>query len=704
MKLRITKYFILGLFFSLMVVSGCKKAPTFSMDNEHDPESDLYQIATPFNLQVQFGKDEYSGSADVLKVSWDYPQSEKYLTGFEIFRSDTDTTGFEEIAFVSKGSNRNSNNGETFTYLYIDRIEYNNVNVWYKIRAVYEQTDGIIYAESEPYSYSANELEVYAKIQPFHSDPFVSFEWHYSNMPDEVKIEFFSRSNPDTDFILEHTEILDLKATEFPLDVNQPAETEYFYKLVLNDIQSDFKPISTSIIRPALILLNTSVFAENQAELHIGIEEDSSVVHTNNPFIQNYNLEVFYASKNDSSQYLHFQDFDGAFSAPYVTLAVPNLNKENIYRSKLHGYNGNYRTRVSTNTLFHDMHLIGSSSINDYQSAIIFPNGSFNHSNSHFIFSSDGNTPVIANAIELKLETRLISTSRNDIRVAFWNYIGYENAIVSSSSNGQVSVWSGPTSHNSIQHIPNYTGNSSNAEKFYPVDFDVVSNKELVIAYGDVDQEKRTVDNYYVTLWNAQENTHETVFHVGPNNFHSNQFKVAFNKNTIAILFAYNQSEVKLITINKDDFSVKRQTFFSQQMDAWDPLDIHFSNNGKELILSSPDVLLQVRVDNHEIISSISDVHSRFDWYNIRGFATAKDIAFTCYGGDYWYHSFPFYSQIKCASDYLHEADILDISMEGYLNGLIMTNNGTKLAAIFSEKIILYTFENDWVLTSNYGM
>tara|TARA_R100000908_G_scaffold59878_1_gene36756 strand:+ start:7524 stop:9560 length:2037 start_codon:yes stop_codon:yes gene_type:complete len=677
----------------LLSVFGCKNSPTFNADNELDPWSEHYFLEAPSNIQVELGS-EYVNSIEVLKVKWNYPDSELYVDKFKIFRSDTDTSDFREIGQIPK-SLWNSR------YQYIDNIDYNGVNVWYKIQAIIEGKEGINYSESKPVSYSASEVEISASIQPFVTNPTVKLEWQYSELNDNVKIEIYSNTNENSNFELEHSADISDNSTSFSLDINQPVETEYFYKLVYNEIQSDHKPIPATIFHPSFDILNSSVFSENEGKLHIALSQDSSRFVQGNFSIDNYEVEILYAPNNDTSRFYPLQEINATFIPPYVVEPINNLQQENMYLFRLTGSRGNYKTIPSSKLLSHKLHVTNTSSFDAETNEIYFPTGSFNSSNSHFIFSSDGKRPIIVDVQNTRASS-LPQVQLKDLTSDFGDYKDAKDAIVTSSSSGYILVWD-PDSREIVETIPNYRTEVSSSVVYRPVDFGVISEEELLIAYGDVDYQTGRVNNYYVTIWNNKTETHNLIYQVNEESMHSYGFNVAYYDNTILIFYAYESYKVKLIAINKDDLSIQNQSSFTQEIDAGSEYqNVYFSNFGKRALLYTEDEAVQVQLNNHEVISSFRDVHSRFDWWGIKGFATAKDYSLTCYGGDYWYHSSPFYSQIKCSSNLLHEANILEIDVEGSLFGLILSDDGTKLAAVFQGKIIIYTFEKDWVFTSSH--
>src|SRR6056297_1459801 len=131
------------IFLSCLLIFGygCKKSPTFSADNELDIGSDNYALETPFNIQVELRENRFADNESRLIISWDYPRSEKYLKEFKIFRSDTDTSNFEEIGLVDENSTTFENESN-FIYAFADHAPYNGINVWYKIRAIADYSDG----------------------------------------------------------------------------------------------------------------------------------------------------------------------------------------------------------------------------------------------------------------------------------------------------------------------------------------------------------------------------------------------------------------------------------------------------------------------------------------------------------------------------------------------------------------------------------
>ncbi|MDR9415590.1 MAG: hypothetical protein RI564_04845 [Gracilimonas sp.] len=692
------------LSFLLTLGVGCKNTPTFIPDNELDPGSKYYSLAKPFNINVELLNNEYTDVRDELRIHWKYPRSERYIDKFKIFRSDTDTSSFKEIGELHKKS-RSGTSGSNYTYNFFDQEKYNGLHIWYKIQAVFEQEDGMLISESEPFSFSTSEFQISASIQPFVKNPNITLDWQYSELDENVNIEIYSSSQSDDTFELEHTADISSNSTSFSLNINQSDETKYFYKLVLDEIQSGHERIPATVNRPAFGILNSSVYSENEAELHIGIMKDSSGFNQGDFYIDNYELEVFYASKIDTSQFYPLQKISGTFTSPYTEEIIDNLQKDNIYIFHLTGSRGNYKTALTRQLLTHKFHIAHTSAFNAETNGIIFANGSFNSSNSHFIISSNGKSPLIIDVQNTKVETHSKPTQLQGMTSTFADYKNTKDAIITSSYTGNVSVWN-PDTKELLYKIPNFGEEIENSADFHPVDFAHISEEELLIAYGDVDPKRGSVNNYNVAIWNSSTESHELIYQVNEESMYSYGFKVAYFDNTILLFYSYELDKVKLVALNKDDLSIQNQSFFTQKIDAWSEYqNLYFSNSGKEVLLYTEYEAIQIQLDDHEIISSIRDVRYSFGWSDIRGFSTAKNISLICYGGDYyWYSRDPFYSQIRCTSNYLHEANIIDLRVEGYLNGLLLSKNGSKLAAIFHNKIIVYTLENGWVLTTNYEM
>ena len=690
------------IFLSCLLIFGygCKKSPTFSADNELDIGSDNYALETPFNIQVELRENRFADNESRLIISWDYPRSEKYLKEFKIFRSDTDTSNFEEIGLVDENSTTFENESN-FIYAFADHAPYNGINVWYKIRAIADYSDGSLFKDSEPFSFTSPEFTIGASLWSFIETPTITLTWPESVIDDNVTLEIYSKFQSGSDYKLEKTVEINDKTTTLPLDIYQPDNMEYYYKLVFNEIKSGFKLIRKTIIRPSLDFLNSTVFSENEAELHIGFKQGTYDYDLGNIFIDSYELDVLYSPIIEPPEFLPLQEINNTFTAPISKEVITDLQQDRIYNFRLTGSRGNFKTTTTNHTLYHKYNVVDTSSIITETNEISFPTGSFNESNTHFIVSSDGKQPLIIDVQNNRVEPSLALTHLNDVSSAFGNYKGTE-AIITSSSSGNVLVWN-PDTKELIKTIPNFSPELQSPEDYHPVDFHVISDDEFLIAYGDVNSTSRQVNRYYVTIWNNNTETHDLVYQVQEESMYSNQFKVAYYDNTLLMFYSYDSNEVKLVALNKDDLSIQKQTYFSQDIDGWSSFfNIQISDSGEHLMLYTENEALQIQSDNHEVFASIWNVRSRFDWSNIRGFYTSKEAPLTCYGADFYASNSPYYSQIQCSSNNIYGAEVTDLRVEGYLNGLILSDNGSKLGVILNDKIMIYTLENDWILSFDY--
>lgn len=154
---------------STIFLSNCKNPPSFSAANRNDPFNENFLLAPPASFNGSLS--EASGS---IKLDWQHSPS-SYFDGYLIYRSRGKDEDFVKIAQLTKHENQ-----------FIDQVDWNLINVEYKIYTYFDLLNGEKKVSSESsFSLSLELSDFNALLTDINSS---TFDFSYSQ-------SFFSKTN-----------------------------------------------------------------------------------------------------------------------------------------------------------------------------------------------------------------------------------------------------------------------------------------------------------------------------------------------------------------------------------------------------------------------------------------------------------------------------------------------------------------------------
>jgi hypothetical protein len=267
---------LLLIVFSFFVIqSACNKVPNDAFENPRDPISSDYSLNPISGLTASLNNDNQT-----ITLSWSIsPNDVVGVSGFMVYRSLTDTSGFQVFKVVETGTNAVYSINHpivpgAFNYLYRVNPFFirNNDTLFYDsgINPV-PNTPSIAILDTSPNSV------VKSEILPFNIPPIVRFDVLLLND------NFFDNSEISIYQLTEEEEFIEIGALTsseskaFELDVNTELPA-YYYNLTNSNYYSRIKPI---------------LLTEVDLSPNIEIKVDSSVAIISASFTASQQIDEF---------------------------------------------------------------------------------------------------------------------------------------------------------------------------------------------------------------------------------------------------------------------------------------------------------------------------------------------------------------------------------------------------------------------------
>ncbi len=678
------------------VLSSCKQPPTMSYNNNVDPKSDSYRPTIPQNVVVE-PRNRY-GDQNLLRIKWEVPKSERYINVFKVYRSDIDSSNFKLIGQVPFDPISRNSDGDNYRIALNDKEAFNGIEAWYKVKSVYYREKDTLYSTSESTVYTSNKFRISGFFFPFEDDPKIEFRVStqdiifdqielYLKEKDRDPVEFGSISANET-------------FKQYPLDIELDTTATYLYKIRLDNAETELKPIERKVIKasPPLIL-NTSTFENGIAELHFGAKTDSSRI------ISGVNFDSFQVTISEigTDTSIIVQDSEIPFQKPYTSYTLP-ISESKSYLFKTKGKRGQYVTDEKKELLTYDFNINDIEGLNTPSFINHLPNGSFDANSEKVVIADQEVNPEVFDIARERKDHQFdfgineFDDTYEIITADFASYGNYGEVILTSNSADHVKVWDSDT-YRLLETIPNYREGIAGANPTFPVDFEVISDSEILIAYVYfANNSNERVSNLNLTIWNVDNSKHNNIISIISSEVYSSNIKVSSSDTHHYLFYAYGQNSTKLFIFDANDPSIKRELDTSQYLSAWRENNLKVANNGKDLYLFNKDNI--VKLDAHSLDHiQTNDISFTTNWGEMRAFSAASEGKLACQGGVQYGSYSPYVSGIECSSKSLHDHNIIqEYNIGGYLTGLILNDEGDRLAAFFNDKITIYDFKESWIV------
>lgn len=318
-----------------MLGAGCKKAPTFSVDNELDPESEQFKPDFPINLSINIldGKTE---------VHWQQSIEESgYIDGYVIYKSVTDSNAYNYLGTISSSEKTRSSSGFD-SYIFTDDEGFNGIKVLYKIQSFYVQENDTAFSEPKSISntYSSESYYINAHLLPFYDPPMLKLSMDFDAITSEAVIEIFTKYDNLEDYNLIGTYSPEEEEVELALNVNDPVP-KYYFRVTLDSISTEYSPIRLFQQYVNLRISGIQEFSENEVEVNINFPSDTS---SNDFIIDYYTLQIFETLSIQDSTFTLISEITNPFTISQITETVTNLDPSKRYYLHLFGTRGIYST------------------------------------------------------------------------------------------------------------------------------------------------------------------------------------------------------------------------------------------------------------------------------------------------------------------------------------------------------------------------
>lgn len=221
------------IFISLLIflgLMGCKNSPTFTADNELDPESSGFSMPEVTDISIQLTELE-------VTIRWNFDKEHlRYLSGFKIFKSVSDTSSFKFYKNIE--SLTSPNTAFTFT----DPEPFNSIAAYYKVQPYFvrKSDEDTVFAKGVLVSKLADFLEEGAtySLYPFQPDPKIEFFWMF-DAGEETEIQIFEFDPISQTYTLIHQDLAskDSLVTEFDVEKALPI---YRFRYIKDNVQSPY--------------------------------------------------------------------------------------------------------------------------------------------------------------------------------------------------------------------------------------------------------------------------------------------------------------------------------------------------------------------------------------------------------------------------------------------------------------------------------
>lgn len=666
---------------------GCKKPPSLSADNSSDPLSENFEPASPFNLTVSLFQQD-----SLLVLDWEQNKNDAdYLDGYLIYKRKSVNKNFELINEIQIPNTVNRGNTRSFSFT--DTEKFNGLFAQYKIASFVVQNEDTAFSEPVFISYDDIEFEIHYTINPFVTNPYQIFHISSSgSLPKEIILDLYTKGPSQSTYNpIASVQIGEADSLTLPLDVYQPENTEYYYRLRKNDTETDYQQMIGDMETLYFHISNTTE-SLNQTTFQIKpiayIYEKIGGVN-----LDNISIRVYNTTGSDSILFFSTQQ---SFDNSTTTVTISDLNNADKYTIFIEGIIGSYSSSAYTYDFEYRYLITSDARFSTVMPVMYFPKGNFNSTSDQLIFGSDHSSPVI-----IDLETREsifpFDTETNGSvinNVQYGEYAHLNDAIIHSTSANKVKIYDSASQLVSFE-IPNFTDPNSSSTNLYPVDFEVISDKEMFIVYGDVNQENRIANSFYITKWNNVSQSH-TLMHEMHGNFFSNEFKISYKNNLIALYHAYNGTsdsnlKKKITIFDASGFTVLNELDLSHLVDLRSIFDIEISNKGEDVNIYSQHSIFRFDIHSLEVFSSLKFAVEEPE-NSIRGFSSAENSRISCFN-----LKLENGNEINCADGDFDHAFRFHRNQANFF-GVILNESGNKLTALSYNQVFTYEFETGWII------
>lgn len=237
------------------LVSGCKKAPTFSMDNELDPFNENYEIGPPKNFSLQFLDRTFQ--ADGISLRWEHPGENYIIDGFLLKLFKPEKGKFTEYKRFAPQDD--------------DFVDYSielPLNTLYKLFSFVEiSEDSIRLSSAETVSFIQNITEFEASIL---NKSKVKINWEHQILNQNAAIHLERKINQqDFEMVSAFTQEKNNFTDEFEININDEISYRIFAKTDFSESDTLFsETIGYKAEKPEYLRLSSST--HSQIDLVIG--------------------------------------------------------------------------------------------------------------------------------------------------------------------------------------------------------------------------------------------------------------------------------------------------------------------------------------------------------------------------------------------------------------------------------------------------
>jgi len=458
---------------SLLVLSiTCSEVPNDSFNNPNDPEAESY-VTDPVIVLVSSLTENLGVQS--IQLSWSIaPDKIEGTTGFEVYRSFSDTSNFEYFDTILNSETVSTSGIPSFS---LSHPVINGVfNYLFRVRSFYVSISDTVFSEPVTTELSII-LPVYEssiQLKPFNKPP-VYEVYIRGELENASKIRLLKLNLDGT---IEEVAELPVKngyvSATAPLDVNEE-EHLLRYQFLSSKYESGYYNFF-----PTYVDLHSNLQAifsiENENSLSIEFDyynQDSLDSYPKaNAFFEHINAELFKINDEDSTSLVQRQ------LQPGESITYDNVNTEDTYLVKYYMKNGRFQSYKEFRSLSYQFEEDSRSSGN------LNISGFFNNMSTEFhpsedllfIGSSTGSTPIILNystgqniSIPFVRDERIAIHSEFIFNTTTNNYdllvVGNDNVIYR---------WE--LVNNSINSVSNYTTTTGNL-----IDIDSYDNNKVVL-------------------------------------------------------------------------------------------------------------------------------------------------------------------------------------------------------------------------------
>ncbi len=657
----------------IVVLFGCRDLPSVDTINELDPFSLGYRPLEPtINSLDTFSSEEY------LRLEWNYDRSKlDGITGFEVYVSLSDTNSFELRKKISKT--------DRIRYTYDEAYNPEVFNYLFKVRAYFEQLDGVAYSDFVSIEFSENIPQAYSQVRrhPFIQDP--AYEIIVSVVSDEeIGVEVFLET--------EGASLASIYTTEsspalfnHPLDVSSNS-TKFYYKLFNDFSESKLIPFNEDYTNQSFNK-RLEIASINASSLEMTINRGDSLLlmaERDTLYYDSYDLTI-----TNSNGEIFLDEQNLLFNSP---LQVENLNTSHSYTTTLRGRRGSYSSNPKAQKF------ILMKRIQDINRFDIFYHGL-----NDILIDVDTVSGLFYAASNTSIEDILINTSTEDYR--FYSYPNFPNKrigkfppqnydfnseIYFADSKASIKGWE-------ITSLRlNYIIEESlvTSQTFQIFDFEFHSDQSLI--YMAVDNAVSSALRIF--LYNFQTESHEALFEIENIYPHSARILYDKNENRIFVFFREPASDFVHFIVYDLDIGSKSPKFETRL--SGNSYDIKFSNHESSIYVFDDEKYIIVNIDTESDPEFLYDTRtsSSSDRIDVSPAYNSSEVCFSYrslsqFGATQYSIECRLNDEIQPIVYYKSNEENDSELLRTYLN-----HDATKLYLLFAREFAILKFKEEWAL------